>query len=174
MDAGVTRERTLRARTYARCRAHIATTSALPGSGCVDPPVESGADSDVAASAVRDGMGSRIWRQALLMATGAAMTLTNGLAHADGRCDLNTLVGYQIIFAKPVEAYVEGGVRKRGYEGCQPDRVLVFADNTGVRCKEVVLQHLGELPAAYLFARNNAGDLKLCVEGELFAVSPTN
>jgi hypothetical protein len=110
----------------------------------------------------------------LLMAVAAIVTLMNGSAHADGRCDLNTLVGYQIVLAKPIEGYIQGGTRKRGYEGCQPDRVLVFADNTGVRCKELALQHLDQLPNGYLFARNNAGDLKLCVEGELFAVSPTN
>jgi hypothetical protein len=108
---------------------------------------------------------------------GAALgivTLANGAAHADGRCDLNTVVGYQIVFAKPIEGYIQGGTRKRGYEGCEPDRVLVFADNTGVRCKDLVIQHLDELPTAYLFARSNAGDLKLCVAGELFSVSTTN
>ena len=104
----------------------------------------------------------------------AIVTLANGSAYADGRCDLNTVVGYQIVFAKPIAGYIQGGARKRGYEGCEPDRVLVFADNTGVRCKDVVLQHLDDLPTGYLFARNNAGDLKLCVEGQLFAVSPTN
>jgi len=100
--------------------------------------------------------------------------LTGGPALADGRCDLNTLVGYQILLAKPIAGYVEAGVRKTGYEGCEPDRVLVFADNTGVRCKDLVRQHLDELPTGYLFARNNLGDLKLCVEGDLFAVTQTN
>jgi hypothetical protein len=99
--------------------------------------------------------------------------LMNGLAQADGRCDLNGLVGYQILFAKPIEGYIEGGVRKKGYEGCEADRVLVFSDNTGVRCKELVRQH-EDLPTGYLFARNNLGDLKLCVDGELFDVSQTN
>jgi hypothetical protein len=104
----------------------------------------------------------------------AIMLVTGGFAQADGRCDLNTVVGYQIVFAKPIAAYIEGGVRRTGYEGCQPDRVLVFADNSGVRCKDAVRQHLDVLPTGYLFARNNIGDLKLCVEGELFDVSATN
>ncbi len=94
-------------------------------------------------------------------------------AHADGRCDLNAVVGYQLFFAKPIQAYIQDGVRKNGYIGCEPDRVLVFADNTGVRCKEVSLQRLDGLPTGYLFGKN-AGDLKLCVEGALFDVSSTN
>jgi len=104
----------------------------------------------------------------------AIVLLTSGPVLADGRCDLNTLVGYQLLLAKPIDGYIEGGIRKKGYEGCQPDRVLVFSDNTGVRCKQVVRQTLDTLPTGYLFARGNLGDLKLCVEGELFDVSQTN
>jgi len=103
-----------------------------------------------------------------------AMVLTGGAAWADGRCDLNDLVGYQILFAKPVDGYIQGGMRKKGYEGCEPDRVLVFADNTGVRCKDIVRQPHKDLPMGYLFARDNLGNLKLCVDGELFDVSRTN
>ena len=104
----------------------------------------------------------------------AVLAFSCGLAQADGRCDLNTLVGYQLVFAKPIDAYIQAAQRKKGYEGCELDRVLVFADNTGVRCKEVVIQHTDELPTGYLFARNNFGDMKLCVEGQLFDVSQTN
>jgi hypothetical protein len=112
-------------------------------------------------------MRTRMLAAAILLASG-------GLAWADGRCNLNTLVGYQIVFAKPIMGYIQGSIRMKGYEGCELDRVLVFADNTGVRCKDVVVQHLDELPTGYLFARNNFGDMKLCVEGELFDVSQTN
>ena len=103
----------------------------------------------------------------------AALSFASGTAWADGKCDLDTLVGYTLVFAKPVDGYIQDGRRKKGYEGCELDRVLVFADNTGVRCKEVVRQHLDELPTAYLFARSQS-DLRLCVEGYLFEVSPTN
>jgi hypothetical protein len=108
------------------------------------------------------------------MAIAVAQYSGGGFAWADGRCDLNDLVGYQVLFAKPIEGYIQGGMRKKGYEGCEPDRVLVFADNTGVRCKDLVRRHVDTLPMAYLFARNNLGDLKLCVEGDLFDVSTTN
>jgi hypothetical protein len=112
------------------------------------------------------------WRFSVpVIAMAAALTARPVLA--DGLCDLNTVVGYQIAFAKPIAGYIQGGMRKKGYEGCEPDRVLVFADNTGVKCKTDLRQPSKELPTGYLFFRG-AGDLKLCVDGELFDVSPTN
>jgi len=110
-------------------------------------------------------------RASLLLAVLA--TFPGGFARADGRCDLNTVVGYQIVFAKPIERYIQGGQRQKGYEGCEPDRVLVFADNTGVKCKNVVRHHLEQLPTAYLFARSQS-DMRLCVGGLLLDVSQTN
>lgn len=98
--------------------------------------------------------------------------LSNG-ALADGRCDLNTLIGYQIIAAKPIASYIENGTRHPGYQGCSGDRVIVFADNSGVRCQSVSTQPAPGVPNAYIFA-NQQGDLKLCVEGELMDVTRTN
>jgi hypothetical protein len=115
------------------------------------------------------------WPPGSATALAALLSLFAPAAWADGRCDLDSLVGYQLMFARPIEGYIENAVRHKGYEGCQADRVLVFADNTGVRCKDVVLQHVDEdLPTGFLFGRGNRGDLKLCVEGELMDVSPTN
>ena len=102
-----------------------------------------------------------------------AAMLAGGPALADGKCDLNTVVGYQVLFAKPVQAFIQNSIRKQGYEGCEPDRVLVFTDNSGVRCTGLIRQPRRELPTAYLFAKN-MGDLKLCVDGELFDVTQTN
>jgi hypothetical protein len=117
---------------------------------------------------------ARVMRAIIFAASATVIgLLTGGLAQADGRCDLNGLVGYQIIMAKPIAAYIQNGVRKKGYEGCEADRVLVFSDNTGVRCKELSRHRAEDLPTGYLFARNNLGDLKLCVEGDLFDVSQT-
>jgi hypothetical protein len=117
-------------------------------------------------------METGLMRIALLL--GAILLAAGQFAHADGRCDLDTLVGYQIVTAKPIIGYIQDGLRQKGYEGCELDRVLLFTDNTGVRCKDVVRQHLDDLPTGFLFARNNFSDMKLCVDGELFAVSPTN
>jgi hypothetical protein len=103
----------------------------------------------------------------------ASLSLMFGVAHADGRCDLNELVGYTLLFGKPIYGYIERGVRKQGYGGCETDRVLVFSDGTGVRCAEVNRQEVGSVPTGYVFART-VGDLKLCVEGVLLAVQQTN
>ncbi len=104
----------------------------------------------------------------------ALVMMSGGPVLADGRCDLNGMLGYQIVAAKPIDGYIQGSIRHKGYEGCEEDRVLVFADNTGVRCKSLVRQKVEGLPTGYLFARGNLGDMKLCVEGEMFDVSQTN
>jgi hypothetical protein len=117
-------------------------------------------------------METRLMRARMAMA--AIALLAGGPALADGRCDLNTLVGYQLLFAKPIDGYIEDGMRKKGYKGCDPGRVLVFSDNTGVRCNQLVIQSVDGLPNGYLFVHNTLADLKLCVEGELFDVSQTN
>jgi hypothetical protein len=115
-------------------------------------------------------MRPRLMRRLLAV---AILTLLFDPAHADGRCDLNTLVGYTLLFGKPIDGYIQGSIRKKGYEGCEPDRVLVFADGMGLRCKGMVRQHLDELPTGYLFGRN-VSDLILCVDGLLIDVQQTN
>ncbi len=95
--------------------------------------------------------------------------LTSQAARAGG-CDLGLVVGYQLVMAKTITGYIEGGRKERGFKGCQPDRVLVFADNTGVRCKGVSVQAL-ELPRAYVFARSQT-DVKLCVGDDMLDVAP--
>ena len=97
----------------------------------------------------------------------------NWTAHAGGKCDLDRVIGYQLLFSKTIEGYIQNGIRRKGYDGCEQDRVLVFTDNTGVRCKDVALRHIDQLPVGYLFFRGG-GDMKLCVEGELFDVTGTN
>ncbi len=112
--------------------------------------------------------------RAFCIALATTLALSTGrMALADGRCDLNGLVGYQILFAKPIEGYIQDGLKRKGYQGCEPDRVLVFSDNTGVRCKDLARQTVDGLPTGYLFIRN-LGDMKLCVDGELMDVSQTN
>src|SRR5690242_11631400 len=109
----------------------------------------------------------RLWLAAALV------PLSIGVARADGRCDLNALVGYTLVFGKPIQGYIEGATRKLGYDGCQTDRVLVFADNSGVRCAQMYRQHTDSVPTGYLFARS-ASDLKLCIDGALIDVQRTN
>jgi hypothetical protein len=84
-------------------------------------------------------------------------------------CDLSQVVGYTLVYGKTIAAYVQDGKRVAGFEGCARDRVLVFTDDTGVRCKETFVQS-AQLPKAYLFARN-ANDMKLCVDDDMYDVA---
>ncbi len=87
-------------------------------------------------------------------------------------CDLSELIGYTLVFSKTIDGYMLDGRRVSGFQGCTRDRVLVFSDNTGVRCKETFLQQ-GNFPRAFLFARS-ANDMKLCVEGSIYEVAQAN
>lgn len=89
---------------------------------------------------------------------------------AQARCALDSVVGYTLVQSKTIEAFIEGGQKTRGYQGCQPGRVLVFTDNTGVRCKGLSVQKL-DIPKAFLFAKTQT-DLKLCVGDEMLDVAP--
>jgi hypothetical protein len=87
-------------------------------------------------------------------------------------CDLSQLIGYTLVLSKTIDGYVLDGKRARGFQGCTRDRVLLFSDNTAVRCKETFLQQ-GNFPRAFLFARN-PNDMKLCVEGSIYEVAQAN
>jgi hypothetical protein len=87
-------------------------------------------------------------------------------------CDLSQVVGYQLVAEKTIEGYLANNQVVHGYEGCVQDRVLVFTDNTGVRCKTVVLHH-AVLPNAFIFARSRS-DMKLCVDDDMMDVEPAN
>lgn len=87
-------------------------------------------------------------------------------------CDLGAVVGYTLVQSKTISGFIEDGQRRRGFEGCVPGRVLVFADNTGVRCRGHSRQNI-ELPRAFLFAKSQT-DLKLCVGDEMLEGSPAH
>jgi hypothetical protein len=101
---------------------------------------------------------------ALLLGTAARPALAG--------CDLGQVVGYQLVFAKVIQAYIEDGKRVDGFTGCTRDRVLVFTDGTGVRCQDTGIA-AAKLPTAYLFAKSQ-NDLKLCVGDDMFDVARAN
>ena len=104
---------------------------------------------------------------------GVALAVLCGMAQpvwASSGCDLDEVVGYQLVRKKTIEAFIDGGRRQFGYQGCVADRVLIFTDNTGVRCRGTVVQKL-DVPAAYLFARSES-DMKLCVGDQMIDVVP--
>jgi len=105
-----------------------------------------------------------------LFAASLVLFLAGGPALAV--CDLSQVVGYQLVFGKTIQGYIEDGKRVSGFEGCTRDRVLVFTDNTGLRCKDTIL-HSAHLPKAYLFART-PNDMKLCVDDDMYDVAQPN
>ena len=102
----------------------------------------------------------------------AAVVLGMSSRPAVALCDLSQVVGYTLVFGKTIEGYIENGKRMQGYAGCTHDRVLLFTDNTGVRCKETFV-HSANVPKAYLFARN-PNDMKLCVDDDMYEVAQAN
>jgi hypothetical protein len=101
-----------------------------------------------------------------------AMLLAASCRPALAACDLSELIGYTLVFSKTVDAYIQDGKKVRGFNGCARDRVLVFHDNTGVRCKETFVQEL-EFPRAFLFAKS-PNDMKLCIDSYLYEVAQAN
>jgi hypothetical protein len=96
-------------------------------------------------------------------------TTAAAVARAAG-CDLSQVVGYQLVQQKTIEGYMQDNRVVPRYEGCVPERVLVFTDHTGVRCKAVAVAH-AILPSAFIFARDH-GELKLCVDDDMMDIVP--
>jgi hypothetical protein len=102
----------------------------------------------------------------------ALLSVVTRPALAADSCDLDRLIGYTLVFGKTIDAYIEQGKRTTGFDGCNRDRVIVFADGTGVRCTDTFVHSAGKV-RAYLFAKSNT-DLLLCVDGDLYKVAPAN
>jgi hypothetical protein len=85
-------------------------------------------------------------------------------------CKLDYLIGYTLIASKTIDGYVEQGKRKDDFEGCDFDRIIVFDDNTGVRCTSYSYSY-SYRPTAYIFSHGR-GLMKMCVEGEMYDIAP--
>ena len=107
---------------------------------------------------------------AIRLILAAIALLAGGTTVRAAGCDLDRVMGYQVAGARTIQGYVENGKSVYGFEGCEPGRVLVFTDRTGLRCKGSGLAHL-DLPKAWIFARSK-DDLKLCVGDDLYDVEP--
>jgi len=90
-------------------------------------------------------------------------------AQAFAACRLNRVVGYTLVAAKTVVAKIENGNREDGFSGCSYGRILVFDDNTGLRCAEYNYEYAYR-PDAFIFIRG--GDIKVCIEGYLYDMNP--
>src|SRR5262249_23871181 len=83
-------------------------------------------------------------------------------------CDLDNMIGWTLIARKTVAGRIDKGVREDDFEGCDFDRIIVFDDNTGVRCTSYSYTY-SYRPTAYIWA--NGSSLKLWVEDTEFDVS---
>ncbi|MGA3400289.1 MAG: hypothetical protein ABSC95_13800 [Acetobacteraceae bacterium] len=100
----------------------------------------------------------------------AVVLLAGSTAARAAGCDLDAVMGYQLVKAWTIQGYIDNGQQIYGFEGCVPGRILVFSDRSGLRCKGTWRAHL-ELPKAWLFGRSR-DDLKLCVGDQLYDVEP--
>ena len=120
------------------------------------------------ASLIRRPAVARLMRRAAIACLLCAAFCRPALA----ACDFNELIGYTLIYAKTVEGYIQNGRKSSGFHGCTRDRVLVFSDNTGVRCKDTSVQE-ADFPRVFLFAKD-VNDMKLCVGDVLLDVAQAN
>ena len=84
-------------------------------------------------------------------------------------CDLDRVVGYTLAARKTVVAKIENDQREDGFTGCSYNRILVFDDNTGLRCAEYNY-HYAYRPEAFIFV--NSYSIKACIDGEMMDLQP--
>ena len=97
-----------------------------------------------------------------------ATVLTHDAALAE--CQLSDLIGYTLVARKTIAGYIDNEKKGDDFQGCEFDRVIVFDDNTGVRCATYSYSY-SYRPDAYIFA-NGPASMKMCVEEELYDVAP--
>jgi hypothetical protein len=91
------------------------------------------------------------------------------ISYSRAECNLDLLIGYTLVAVKHISETVDKGERKDDFEGCDFDKVVVFDDQTGLRCA-TYLYNYSFLPKAYIFS--NARSIKMCVNGELMDMMP--
>ena len=84
-------------------------------------------------------------------------------------CNLDRVVGFTLVARKTVAGYIQDDKKSDEFSGCEYDRILVFDDNTGVRCSGYSYQYAYR-PTAYIIVGSNA--IKLCIDGSWFDASP--
>src|SRR6266700_3396985 len=80
-------------------------------------------------------------------------------------CSIDSMVGWTLLARKTIAGRIDKGVRKDDFEGCEFDRIIVFDDNTGVRCTGYSYSY-SYRPTAYIWASSYA--LKMCIRGSSY------
>jgi hypothetical protein len=99
----------------------------------------------------------------------AIVLLVANCAPCLATCNLDRVVGYTLVTKKVVAGYIQNDKKSDEFSGCDFDRILVFDDNTGVRCSGYSY-HYAYRPTAYIFVGSSA--LKLCIDGDWFDAAP--
>jgi hypothetical protein len=63
-----------------------------------------------------------------------ALAICLSLVVPAAACRLDSMVGWTLIARKTIDGRIDKGIKKDDFEGCDYDRIIVFEDNTGVRC----------------------------------------
>jgi hypothetical protein len=95
----------------------------------------------------------------------AAFAWLIGVCPTSATCTLDRVVGYTLVAKKTIVGFIKDDTREDGFSGCEYGKVLVFEDNTGVRCGAYSYRYAYR-PDAYIFV--NSSSIKLCIEGEWF------
>lgn len=83
-------------------------------------------------------------------------------------CEItDNLMGYTIVVSKTIVAKIDDGVREDGFTGCEYGRIIVFSDETGVKCSSYGYQYAYRPDAILL---TNGSSIKMCVGSELYDV----
>ena len=95
--------------------------------------------------------------------------LTMFATQAAASVDLGDFVGYTIVAKKTVAGYAdEDGKKDDSFEGCESGRIIIFDDDTYVRCQSYGY-HYAYRPDAVILV--NGSSAKMVVEDESYDVS---
>jgi hypothetical protein len=82
-------------------------------------------------------------------------------------CDFDQFIGFTLLAKKTIEGFIEKGEKKDEFSGCDFDRIIVFTDQTGVRCAGYGYQYAYR-PNAYLWS--DGISIKMCVGSSIYSV----
>ena len=95
----------------------------------------------------------------------AASACFIGVLPTFAACNFDRVIGYTLVAKKTVVGFIKDDSREDGFSGCEYGKVLVFDDNTGVRCTAYSYSYAYR-PDAYIFV--NSSMIKICIKGEWF------
>lgn len=84
-------------------------------------------------------------------------------------CDLDQMVGYTLIAKKIIAGSITDEKKEDEFSGCDFDRILIFDDNTAVRCTNYSY-HYAYRPTAWIFVKSSS--IKLCIDNSWFDAAP--